>query len=60
MVHFTNGSTKTLHQTIAVWEKGNKTTTIKFADPGKIKRIELGSVHIPDSRKKNNVWEAKR
>lgn len=58
-VRFTDGTVKNFHQTIAVWEKGNKTTTIKFTDTKKISRIELGSVHIPDSRKKNNVWEKK-
>jgi len=58
-VRFTDGTTKMIHQTIGVWEKGNKTTTIKFTETKKIKRIELGSVHVPDSKKRNNVWEKK-
>jgi len=56
---FADGSTKKIHQSIAAWEKGNKTTTIKFSDPRKITGMELGSVHTPDSDKKNNVWETK-
>jgi hypothetical protein len=59
-ITFADGSTKKIHQTIAVWEKGNKTTTVKFTDTKKIKTVELGSVHVPDSNKKNNVWEAKK
>ena len=56
---FENGSTKKIHETIAAWEKGNTKTTIRFSDPRKITRIELGSVHTPDSDKKNNSWPAK-
>jgi hypothetical protein len=58
-ITFADGSTKKLHQTVAVWEKGNKSTTIKFTDARKIKRVDLGSVHVPDSNKKDNFWEAK-
>jgi len=56
-VRFTDGSVKTFHQTIAVWESGTKTTMIKFTDTRKIRRVELGSVHVPDSKKKDNVWQ---
>jgi hypothetical protein len=58
-ITFTDGSTKKIHQSIAAWQKGNKTTTIKFTGTKKITKIELGSVHVPDSNKKNNIWKAK-
>jgi len=58
-VSFAGGSTKKLHQTIGIWEKGNKTITIRFSDTKKIKTVELGSVHVPDANKNNNVWRAK-
>jgi len=58
-ISFADGSIKKVHQTIAVWEKGSKTTTIKFSETKKIKKVALGSVHVPDSNKKNNVWVAK-
>jgi aminopeptidase N len=54
-----NGSVKNIHQSIAVWEKGNKTTTIQLNETRKIVKVELGSVHTPDSNKKNNLWQAK-
>lgn len=59
VITFSNGISRKIHQSAGVWEKGNKTFTVKFADPGKILRIELGSVHTPDSDKSNNVWQAK-
>jgi aminopeptidase N len=58
-VNFADGSTKKFHQTIAVWERGNKITVIKFPETKNVKKVELGSVHVPDANKKNNVWEAK-
>ena len=58
-ISFADGSIKKVHRSIAVWEKGKNTTTIKFAGSTKIKKIELGSTHVPDADKRNNVWEAK-
>jgi hypothetical protein len=58
-VNFADGTTKKFHYSIAVWEKGNKSITIRFTFSKKIKKIELGSVHTPDSDKKNNTWEVK-
>ena len=58
-ITFAGGSTKKIHQSIAVWERGNKSTTIKFSDPKKITSIELGNVHTPDADKRNNTWQVK-
>ena len=58
-ITFAGGLTKKIHQSIAVWERGNKSTTIKFSDPKKITSIELGNVHTPDADKRNNTWQVK-
>ncbi|MFI5186334.1 MAG: M1 family metallopeptidase [Chitinophagales bacterium] len=58
-ISFADGSTKNIHQSIAAWEKGNKLFTVKFNETKKITKVELGSVHTPDSNKKNNTWPAK-
>ena len=58
-IDFTDGSSQTIHRSIAVWEKGNSTITIQLSTSKKIKKLTLGSVHTPDSNKKDNVWEAK-
>ena len=58
-ISFTDGSTKTLHESIAVWERGSKATTIKFSDVKKMSKVQLGNVHTPDSDRRNNIWERK-
>jgi peptidase M1-like protein len=58
-VEFTDGTSQTIHRSVAVWEKGNKTVTISISSNKKIKTLTLGSVHIPDSNKNNNVWKSK-
>ena len=58
-VTFADGSTKKIHQTIATWEKGNRSTTIKFSAAKKISRVLLGDSHTPDSNKRNDLWQAK-
>ena len=55
-VLFTDGSTQKFHQSIAVWEKGNKTTLVNFTSSKKIKSVTLGSSHVPDSNKKDNQY----
>ncbi|MEO7307596.1 MAG: M1 family metallopeptidase [Ferruginibacter sp.] len=58
-VVFTDGSSQKFHQSIAVWEKGNKTTLINFTSAKKIRSVALGSSHVPDSNKKDNFWKSK-
>lgn len=58
-IDLADGSSQTIHRSIAVWEKGNATSTIQLPVGKKIKKLSLGSVHTPDSNKKDNVWEAK-
>lgn len=56
-VTYSDGSTKKVHRSIAVWEKGN-TSVIVQLPAGKIKSLSLGDVHTPDTDKKDNVWPA--
>ena len=59
VIDFADGSSQKIHRSIAVWEKGNSTITIQLSTSKKIKKLTLGSVHTPDSNKKDNVWQAK-
>ena len=45
------------HRSIAVWEKGNKATTISFTNKAKITKVVLGSLYIADVEKTDNVWD---
>ena len=58
-ISYSDGSKQKIHRTIAVWEKNNKTVGINFIASKKIKKIELGSMYIPDVNKKDNLWIAK-
>lgn len=58
VVTFADGITQTVYRSIEVWEKGNTTVTIPLPKGKTITKITLGDVHIPDSNKKDNVWEA--
>jgi hypothetical protein len=59
-VEFTDGTSQTIHRSVAVWEKGNKTVTISISSNKKIKKLTLGSVHTPDSNKADNTWDAEK
>jgi hypothetical protein len=58
-IEFTDGSSQTIHRTVAIWEKGNNSVIIPLAENKKIKKLTLGSTYTPDSNKKDNVWVAK-
>ena len=58
-ITFADGSMQKIHRNIAVWEKENKTVTLKFNSSKKISKIELGSLYVPDVNKNDNVWQAK-
>jgi len=56
-ITYTNGSTQLIHRNIACWEKGNTAITLTVKTDKTIKRLTLGSVHIPDSNQQNNIWQ---
>ena len=57
-VYYKDGTTQTLHESIAVWGKSNK-TSINFTSNKKIEKMVLGEVHDADTDKSNNVWKLK-
>lgn len=57
-VYFEDGSKEKMHQSIAVWEKGNKTVSLSVKSSKKIKHVELGSFYNADVDKSNNSWKA--
>ena len=56
-ITYTDGSIEKIHRSIAVWEKGNKSITINLPSVKSIKSMSIGSSHVPDANKKDNVWE---
>ncbi|HMO60805.1 MAG TPA: M1 family metallopeptidase [Ferruginibacter sp.] len=57
-ITFADGSIQQLHRSIAVWEKGNSRLVLNLSTPGKIKKIELGSMYVPDINMEDNVWQS--
>lgn len=55
-VYYTDGSKQLVHQSIACWANGNKSTTVKFTAIKPVKQMILGTTYDPDTDKKDNIW----
>lgn len=58
-ITFADGSTEKIHKTVEAWKSGNKTIVLSTKNNKKIKKVTLGSTYVPDSNKKDNVFEVK-
>ncbi len=58
-ITFKDGSEQKIHRTVSVWEKGNPVVQIPFTTTKVIRKIVLGSAHVPDSNPADNEWLAR-
>jgi len=58
-VEYMDDSVKLIHHDASCWEKGNTRVTINFTSAKPVKQLTLGSVHVPDVDKTNNVYISK-
>ena len=58
-IFFADGTTTSIHRSIEVWEKGNKTITIPTNSSKKITKVELGNFYNADVDRANNTWISK-
>ncbi len=58
-ITFADGTTEKIHKTVEAWKNGNKTIVLSTKSTKKIKKVTLGSTYVPDSNKKDNVFEVK-
>jgi len=58
-ITFADGTSEKIHNSIVAWKNGNKTVVLTAKGNKKIKKVTLGSTYIPDSNKKDNVFEVK-
>jgi len=56
---FADGSKEQLHQSIGVWEQGDKVISIPFKTTKKLSKINLGSTYVPDKNRFNNSLTVK-
>ncbi len=55
-IEFSDGTTKKVHRSVAVWEKGNAEVTIPVEAEKAIRKVNLGSTYTPDSHPADNVF----
>ena len=58
-ITFADGTTEKIHKTVEVWKSGTKTVVLSTKSTKKVKKVTLGSTYVPDSNKKDNVFEVK-
>ncbi|MFD2244716.1 M1 family metallopeptidase [Pontibacter ruber] len=57
VITYADNTTFTIHKTVEVWEKGNKTVLLSFKPQKAVKQLELKGTHVPDSNKRNNLYQ---
>lgn len=55
-VYFSDGSSQLIHRRIDVWEKGATSVDLTFESSKAVVSMTLGSAHVPDVNKADNVW----
>jgi hypothetical protein len=58
-VTFTDNSQETIKESVRVWQKGDTTFTVEKQFGKTIRKVEVGSIQIPDAVTDNNVFEVK-
>lgn len=58
-IYFADGTKLYLHRTISCWENGHQAISIPFTSNKPVTKLVVGSVHVPDSDKSDNVYEVK-
>ena len=53
---YNDGSKETNHSSIGVWEKGAKQVEIKINTTKKLEKVVMGSSHVPDKVKSDNIF----
>lgn len=55
-ITYTDGSVEKKHENIGVWENGNTQYVHDLKTNKTIKKVVLGSAHVPDKDKKDNIF----
>lgn len=58
-IYYADGTKQLLHRNIAVWQHAAKNVTLSFDVNKTVQKLELGSIHIPDTDHSDNVYEVK-
>lgn len=55
-IEFADGTTRKIHRSVIVWERGNMEVGIPVETGSVIRKVQLGSTYDPDSNPADNVW----
>ncbi len=58
-VTYTDGTVEKLHKSIGVWEKGDQRITVPLVTMKNLRKIQLGSMCVPDKNPADNLFELK-
>jgi len=53
---FADGTIGKVHETIGVWEKGDKVISVPVQTEKKLVKVELGGTYVPDKNKSDNSY----
>jgi Peptidase family M1 domain len=57
-IEFMDSTRTKIHQSVAIWENGNRDVTIPVSSVKAIRKVMLGSTYDPDSYPADNEWTA--
>jgi hypothetical protein len=55
-VYYLDGTTMSIHQSVACWKNSNKTVTLGFIAKKAVQKLVLGTGYDADVNKEDNVW----
>lgn len=55
-IYYNDNSTEQIHQSVGVWEKGNKSITLNYVSSKPVSKVELGNYFDADTNSADNVW----
>ncbi len=58
-IFYDDGTTQLIHQSVACWKDGNKTTLLTFTAKSGVQKLVLGTGYDADVNKQDNTWIAK-
>ena len=60
LLEYADGTSSKVHETIGVWENGDSVITIQVNATKKLKKVILGSSHVPDKDNSDNTFNVKQ
>jgi hypothetical protein len=60
IITYADNSTEKIHKSVSVWKNGNQDADIELKTAKEISKVEINEDFVPDTNKKNNLYEVKK